>query len=218
MLFIGTGDGGSADDPERRALDMSSLLGKMLRINPRATGGYDIPTDNPFPDSPHPELWSIGLRNPWRFTFDPHGTMWIADVGQNKWEEINALPASDGFVGGRGANLGWSAYEGTHRFNTDVTASNAVMPVHEYSHDDNRCSISGAAVGNNTTTPGRAGWFYFGDYCSGKVTAILTDGTTTIGEEIVATDLGNIIAVRSTANTMYILSADGKVRELRVAR
>lgn len=218
MLYIGTGDGGSANDPERRALDMSSLLGKMLRINPRATGGYDIPEDNPFPDSPHPELWSIGLRNPWRFTFDPHGTMWIADVGQNKWEEINALPATDGFAGGRGANLGWSAYEGTHRFNTDVTATNAVMPIHEYSHDDNRCSISGAAVGNNTTTPGRAGWFYFGDYCSGKVTAILTDGTSTIGEETVATDLGNIIAVRSTANTMYILSADGKVRELRVSR
>lgn len=218
MLYIGTGDGGSANDPERRALDMSSLLGKMLRINPRPTGGYDIPTGNPFPDSPHPEVWSIGLRNPWRFTFDPHGTLWIADVGQNKWEEITALPATDDYAGGRGANLGWSAYEGSHRFNTDVSASDAVMPLHEYSHDDNRCSISGAAVGNNTTTPARAGWFYFGDYCSGRVTAILTDGTSTIGEEIVATELGNVVAISSTANTMYILSADGKVRELRVTR
>jgi glucose/arabinose dehydrogenase len=218
MLYIGMGDGGSANDPERRALDMTSLLGKMLRINPRPTGGYDIPTDNPFLSSKNPEIWAIGVRNPWRFTFDPHGTMWVADVGQNKWEEITALPASDGFAGGRGANLGWSAYEGTHRFNTDVTASESVMPVYEYNHDNNRCSISGAAVGNNTSTPGRAGWFYFGDYCSGVVTAILTDGTTTIGEEVVAQKLGNIAAIRSTANTVYILSGDGKVRELKVSR
>jgi glucose/arabinose dehydrogenase len=218
MLYIGMGDGGSANDPERRALDMTSLLGKMLRINPRPTGGYDIPTDNPFLSSENPEIWAIGVRNPWRFTFDPHGTMWVADVGQNKWEEITALPASDGFAGGRGANLGWSAYEGTHRFNTDVTASESVMPVYEYNHDNNRCSISGAAVGNNTSTPGRAGWFYFGDYCSGVVTAILTDGTTTIGEEVVAQKLGNIAAIRSTANTVYILSGDGKVRELKVSR
>jgi glucose/arabinose dehydrogenase len=218
MLYIGMGDGGSANDPERRALDMTSLLGKMLRINPRPTGGYDIPTDNPFLSSESPEIWAIGVRNPWRFTFDPHGTMWVADVGQNKWEEITALPASDGFAGGRGANLGWSAYEGTHRFNTDVTAPESVMPVYEYNHDNNRCSISGAAVGNNTSTPGRAGWFYFGDYCSGVVTAILTDGTTTIGEELVAQKLGNIAAIRSTANTIYILSGDGKVRELKVSR
>ena len=218
MLYIATGDGGSANDPERRALDMSSLLGKVLRINPRPTGGYDIPADNPFIDSQNPEIWSIGVRNPWRFTFDTHGTMWIADVGQNKWEEVNALPARDGAVGGRGSNLGWSAYEGTHRFNTDVSASDAVNPVYEYSHDNNRCSISGAAVGNNTSTPSRAGWFFFGDYCSGEVTAILTDGTSTIGEERVASDLGNVIAVRSTANTIYILTGDGKVRELRVSR
>ena len=218
MLYVATGDGGSANDPERRALDMSSLLGKVLRINPRPTGGYDIPTDNPFIDSQNPEIWSIGVRNPWRFTFDVHGTMWIADVGQNEWEEVNALPASDGVVGGRGANLGWSAYEGTHRFNTDVSAPEAIQPVYEYSHDNNRCSISGAAVGNNTTTPSRAGWFFFGDYCSGEVTAILTDGSSTIGEERVATDLGNVVAVRSTANSMYILTSDGKVRELRVSR
>jgi len=218
MLYIATGDGGSANDPERRALDMSSLLGKVLRVDPRPTGGYDIPDDNPFIDSQNPEIWSLGLRNPWRFTFDVHGTMWIADVGQNEWEEINALPARDGAAGGGGANLGWSAYEGTHRFNTDVTATDAIQPVYEYSHDNNRCSISGAAVGNNTTTPNRAGWFYFGDYCSGEVTAILTDGTSTIGEETVATDLGNVIAVRSTSNTMYILTSDGKVREIRVSR
>jgi len=218
MLYIGMGDGGSANDPERRALDMSSLLGKMLRLNPRPTGGYDIPDGNPFATSDNPEIWAIGVRNPWRFTFDHHGNLWVADVGQNKWEEVTALPAGNGFAGGRGANLGWSAYEGKHRLNTDVTATDAVMPVYEYSHDNNRCSISGAAVGTNSTTAGRAGWFYFGDYCSGVVTAILTDGVSTIGEEVVAKKLGNVVAVRSTTNAMYILTSDGKVRELRVAR
>ena len=218
MLYIGTGDGGSANDPERRALDMSSLLGKILRINPRPTGNYDVPPDNPFLGATYPEIWSIGVRNPWRFTFDTHGTLWIADVGQNKWEEVNALPAQNNASGGKGANLGWSAYEGSHRFNTDVSTNDAQPPVYEYSHDDGRCSISGAAVGNNTSTPGRAGWFYFGDYCSGEVTAILTDGSYTVGEETVATGLGNIMAVRSTSNAMYILTSDGKVREVRVTR
>lgn len=218
MVYVGMGDGGSANDPERRALDMGSLLGKILRIDPQLSGGYRIPPGNPFTDSKHPEIWSLGVRNPWRMTFDPHGGLWIADVGQNMWEEVNALSASDDFPGGRGANLGWSAFEGNHPFNNDVTATDAVVPVFEYEHSDNRCSISGAAVGNNTTTPGRAGWFYFGDYCSGTVTAILTDGTTTIGEEQVAKDLGNITAVRTTDSTMYILSADGNVRELVVSR
>ena len=218
MLYIGTGDGGSANDPERRALDMSSLLGKILRINPRATGDYDVPSDNPFLGATYPEIWSTGLRNPWRFTFDTHGTLWIADVGQNKWEEVNALPTQGDIPGGKGANLGWSAYEGSHRFNTDVPTNDALPPVYEYSHDDGRCSISGAAVGNNTSTPGRAGWFYFGDYCSGEVTAILTDGSYTVGEETVATDLGNITAVRATSNAMYFLTNDGKVHELRVSR
>ncbi len=218
MLYIGTGDGGSANDPERRALDMSSLLGKILRINPRPTGDYDVPPDNPFLGATNPEIWSIGVRNPWRFTFDTHGTLWIADVGQNKWEEVNALPAQNNAPGGKGTNLGWSAYEGSHRFNTDVSTNDAQPPVYEYSHDDGRCSISGAAVGNNTSTPGRAGWFYFGDYCSGEVTAILTDGSYTVGEETVATGLGNIMAVRSTSNAMYILTSDGKVREVRVTR
>ena len=218
MVYIGMGDGGSANDPERRAQDMSSLLGKILRINPLLEGGYNIPRGNPFTSAPHPEIWSLGVRNPWRMTFDPHGTLWVADVGQNEWEEVSALPSNGDYPGGRGANLGWSAFEGTHTFNSDVTATNPVVPIFEYNHSQGRCSISGAAVGNNTTTPGRAGWFYFGDYCAGTVSAILTDESTTIGEEEVASDLGNVMAVRATHNTMYILSADGKVRELVVSR
>jgi hypothetical protein len=142
----------------------------------------------------------------------------VADVGQKEWEEVTALPGDNKYPGGRGANLGWSAFEGTHAFNSDVTTANPVVPVYEYNHSKGRCSISGAAVGNNTTTPGRAGWFFFGDYCAGTVSAILTDGSTTIGVEEVASDLGNVMAVRATNNTMYILSADGKVREIVVSR
>jgi glucose/arabinose dehydrogenase len=218
MVYIGMGDGGSANDPERLAQDMSSLLGKILRINPSVAGGYNIPNGNPFTSSPHPEIWALGVRNPWRMTFDSHGTLWVADVGQNEWEEVTALPGDNNYPGGRGANLGWSAFEGTHAFNSDVTTANPVIPVYEYNHSKGGCSISGAAMGNNTTTPGRAGWFYFGDYCAGTVWAILTDGSTTIGVEEVASDLGNVMAVRATHNTMYILSADGTVREIEVSR
>jgi glucose/arabinose dehydrogenase len=218
MVYIGMGDGGSANDPERLAQDMSSLLGKILRINPSVAGGYNIPNGNPFTSSPHPEIWSLGVRNPWRMTFDSHATLWVADVGQKEWEEVTALPGDNKYPGGRGANLGWSAFEGTHAFNSDVTTANPVVPVYEYNHSKGRCSISGAAVGNNTTTPGRAGWFFFGDYCAGTVSAILTDGSITIGVEEVASDLGNVMAVRATNNTMYILSADGKVREIVVSR
>jgi glucose/arabinose dehydrogenase len=218
MVYIGMGDGGSANDPERLAQDMSSLLGKILRINPSVAGGYNIPNGNPFTSSPHPEIWSLGVRNPWRMTFDSHATLWVADVGQKEWEEVTALPGDNKYPGGRGANLGWSAFEGTHAFNSDVTTANPVVPVYEYNHSKGRCSISGAAVGNNTTTPGRAGWFFFGDYCAGTVSAILTDGSTTIGQEEVASDLGNVMAVRATHNTMYILSADGTVREIEVSR
>jgi glucose/arabinose dehydrogenase len=218
MVYIGMGDGGSANDPERLAQDMSSLLGKILRINPSVAGGYNIPNGNPFTSSPHPEIWALGVRNPWRMTFDSHGTLWVADVGQNEWEEVTALPGDNNYPGGRGANLGWSAFEGTHAFNSDVTTANPVVPVYEYNHSKGGCSISGAAMGNNTTTPGRAGWFYFGDYCAGTVWAILTDGSTTIGVEEVASDLGNVMAVRATHNTMYILSADGTVREIEVSR
>ena len=225
FLYIGTGDGGSANDPERRALDTSSLLGKILRIDPNnidgvGNEGYTIPSDNPYVNmaGARPEIWAIGLRNPWRFTFDSFGNLWIADVGQNNWEEINIAPGS-GLVGGAiSLNFGWSAYEGTHRFNTDVVAAGSIKPVFEYPHQDGACSISGGAIGTNSSAMGRAGWFYYGDYCTGTVSAILSDGTTTVANEEVLTDMGNITAVRSTHNALYVLSQSGEIRQLIVAR
>lgn len=215
MLYIGTGDGGSADDPERRALDKSQLLGKILRINPR-NSGYDIPSDNPYVNTPSArgEIWSIGLRNPWRFNFDIFGNIWIADVGQNKWEEVNASSGTRKIPGGRGMSFGWSAYEGSRVFNKDVVSPGAVTPIFEYEHTGGACSISGGAIGTNTTTPGRAGWYFFGDYCTGTVTAILTDGTSTVATETVLKDLGNISAVRSTFDGMFVMTMEGTVRRI----
>jgi len=219
MLYIGTGDGGSSGDPERRALDKSQLLGKILRINPR-TSGYDIPEDNPFVDTPstHGEIWSIGLRNPWRFDFDVFGNIWIADVGQNNWEEVNVSPGTPQIPGGKAISFGWSAYEGSHVFNTDIEALDSIAPVFEYEHKGGACSISGGAIGTNTTTPGRAGWYFFGDYCTGALTAILTDGTSTVASEPVLTDLGNITAVRSTFSGMFVISLEGTVRQIIATR
>lgn len=220
MVYIGMGDGGSANDPERYSLDVSSLLGKMLRIDPRDEGGYDIPTDNPFvaTSGARGEIWSIGLRNPWRFSFDSQGNLWIADVGQGNLEEVSAAKAEGATPGGRGVSFGWSAYEGSARFNEDVSSEGALMPVHEYTHTNGACSISGGAVGTNTATPSRAGWYFFGDYCTGKVTAILTDGEKTVLEEPVAEDFSNITAVRTTSTSLYVLSLDGPVHEIRAVR
>lgn len=224
-LYIGTGDGGSSNDPERLAQDTSSLLGKILRIDPNnidgvGNEGYTIPSDNPYINvaGARPEIWSIGLRNPWRFTFDGFGNLWIADVGQNKWEEVNVAMGSRRQGGGKGINFGWSAYEGSHRFNSDVIASNPLMPVFEYPHENGACSISGGAVATNSTAMGRAGWFYFGDYCTGEVTAILTNGDSTVGSEKVLTGMGNITAIRSTSNAMYVLTQSGDIHQLIVTR
>jgi glucose/arabinose dehydrogenase len=224
-LYIGTGDGGSSNDPERLAQDTSSLLGKILRIDPNnidgvGNEGYTIPSDNPYINvaGARPEIWSIGLRNPWRFTFDGFGNLWIADVGQNKWEEVNVAMGSRRQGGGKGINFGWSAYEGSHRFNSDVIASNPLMPVFEYPHENGACSISGGAVATNSTAMGRAGWFYFGDYCTGEVTAILTNGDSTVGSEKVLTGMANITAIRSTSNAMYVLTQSGDIHQLIVTR
>jgi len=220
MVYIGLGDGGSGGDPQRYALDTSSLLGKMLRINPRDNGGYDIPSDNPYvaTTGARGEIWSIGLRNPWRYSFDTQGNLWIADVGQGELEEINVAPANGAIPGGRGVSFGWSAYEGSKRFNQDVTSLGALMPVHVYPHIDGACSVSGGALGTNTATPSRAGWFFFGDYCTGKVTAILTDGVTTVLEEPVADGFSSISAVRVTSSALYVVSLNGPVHEIRVVR
>lgn len=194
LLYIGTGDGGSADDPQRVSLNVSSLLGKMLRIDPRQSGSdpYLVPADNPFVGvaGARAEIWGVGLRNPWRFTFDgPTGDLWIADVGQNRLEELNRSTAdSSGRNAGRGVNYGWSAFEGSDRFNDDQSPDGATPPLYEYPHGDRGCSVSGGAVYRGTAIPALQGWFVYGDYCSGRVSGLRLDGGAVVQE----LDLGSI--------------------------
>ncbi len=177
MLYVGLGDGGSADDPNRSGLVLTTPLGKILRIDPAATEGeaYTVPADNPFVgvDGADPRIWSLGLRNPWRFSFDAvTGDLWIADVGQNEFEEINRAPAAGGVDAGRGLSFGWSAFEGNERFNDDQSDAGHTAPVYVYSHDDGGCSVSGGAVARESTVPDLNGWYVFGDYCSGEIWAL----------------------------------------------
>jgi glucose/arabinose dehydrogenase len=178
-LYIGMGDGGSGGDPGNRAQSLSSLLGKILRIDINGTSGtrqYRIPSTNPYVGRTGlDEIWQRGLRNPWRFSFDrATGNLWIGDVGQDRFEEVDrALRTSTG--AGRGANWGWRVMEGFHCYNpaTGCSTSGKRLPLLEYSHSTNsRCAITGGYVYRGTSIPALAGWYVFGDYCSGEVLAV----------------------------------------------
>lgn len=181
-LYISTGDGGSANDPERNASDPTSLLGAILRIDPSVTDGaaYDIPADNPFVTGSFegtegaPEVWAWGLRNPWRLAFDAAtGDLWIADVGQAQYEEVNRVSPTDTHAAGFAANFGWSAFEGTERVNEDVAdPGNLVSPILVYEHGDDGCSVSGGAVYRGRAIPELVSGYVYADYCSGKMWVI----------------------------------------------
>ena len=214
-LYIGTGDGGSANDPERRGLNAGQLLGKLLRIDPIATSDapYTVPADNPFVGvaGARPEIWSVGLRNPWRFNFDTAtGDLWIGDVGQNEWEEIDLTTAVQG--AGRGVNFGWSAWEGTHRFNDDQPDGGVTMPIFEYPHGDAGCSVSGGDVYRGAGIASLQGWYLFSDYCSGIITALqATDGTLT-GQVALGQIAGVSAICAGPDGELYVLSlGDGTV-------
>ncbi len=224
MLYIGTGDGGSSGDPDRTAQNLKSMLGKILRIDPTGTSQkpYQVPKDNPYVgvSGALPEIWSIGLRNPWRISFDEQNNLWIADVGQNKWEEINVATAISGTgsasgaisTGGRKTNFGWSAFEGSYKFNADQNAPTALKPIYEYKHGDDGCSVSGGVrVGANNPVTSLRGWYLFSDYCSGAVTGLKLNGTTLLGREKLVEKLGNVVAIQQTSNGIYALSMDRNI-------
>ena len=214
LLYIGTGDGGGANDPNRRALDLGEWLGKMLRIDPRLAGtaAYTVPPDNPFVGvaGAHPEIWSVGLRNPWRFSFDRQtGDLWIADVGQDSWEEVDVAWASDGT--GRGMNFGWSAWEGNHRFNDDQSPDGATPPIYEYAHGDAGCSISGGVRYRGTAIPELVGWYVYGDYCSGQVRALKITGNA-VTDEVTLGHVASISAVNEAPDgELLVLSVAGSI-------
>jgi glucose/arabinose dehydrogenase len=166
-LYLGLGDGGAAGDPFKNGQDTSSLLGKILRIDVNNGDPYSIPADNPFGN----EVWAYGLRNPWRISFDRvTGDLWIGDVGQNQYEEIDYLPS--GSPGG--ANFGWSIMEASYGYD-GVAQPGLLLPAAEYSHDFG-CSVTGGYVYRGSM-PEWNGIYLYGDYCSGTVWGlILVDG------------------------------------------
>jgi glucose/arabinose dehydrogenase len=195
LLYLGLGDGGSGGDPEGNGQNPRTLLGAVLRIDvERAPDdgndgpAYGIPTDNPFADGSDgaPEVFVTGLRNPWRFSFDrATGALWIADVGQGSWEEVNRLdPVTDA-----GANLGWNVMEGAHCYGDDGCATDGLLgPVAEYGHDRG-CSVTGGYVYRGLEIDGLAGWYLFSDYCSGIMFGVPsdTDGSDLEPRQLLAT-------------------------------
>jgi len=179
FLYAGRGDGGSRGDPKNRAQNTQELLGKILRIDVDREQPYAIPADNPFARSGgRPEIFAYGVRNPWRFSFDRETkVLWLADVGQDKWEEIDLVT--------RGANYGWRVMEGFHCYEPaeDCPTRGMTMPVFEYGHEKGRCSIIGGYVYRGKLVPALRGIYLFGDYCSGELFGIKREGTRTLRSE-----------------------------------
>lgn len=175
-LYVSTGDGGSGGDPDGNGQNRNVLLGKILRLDVNAAQGpYGIPASNPFvgQSGARPEIWAYGLRNPWRFSFDrATGDLWIADVGQNQYEEVNLQPA--GSAGGE--NYGWDVMEASHCYGASTCdQSGKVLPIHEYAHSLG-CSITGGYVYRGAAIPALAGAYLYTDYCRGDLIALRQQG------------------------------------------
>ena len=217
-LYVALGDGGSGGDPEGNGQDTQALLGKVLRIDPAGTTGddYAIPADNPFADGSEgaPEVWLYGVRNPWRITFDPEtGDLWVADVGQDAFEEIDLLPASAG--AGRGANLGWNEMEGTHPFEGGENPEGGVLPVFEYDRDEGGCSITGGVVYRGAAIPALDGAYLFTDFCDGRLRAIRAADGETVDERTFDAEGSELVSFGTdTAGEVYVLSLDGAIYRL----
>jgi glucose/arabinose dehydrogenase len=173
-LYFGLGDGGAGGDPHGHGQDATTLLGSVLRLDVDGDP-YAVPPDNPFGDGADgaPEVFLFGLRNPWRFSFDrATGELWIADVGQNAYEEVNRIdPVADA-----GANLGWNQMEASHCFLTGCSTDGLVLPVTEYDHGSG-CSVTGGHVYRGSAIEGLTGWYVFSDYCSGLIFGVRSDVT-----------------------------------------
>jgi glucose/arabinose dehydrogenase len=214
-LYIGLGDGGSGGDPYGNGQSLSTMLGKILRISPRPSGGrpYGIPKDNPFVGTmaATPEIWAYGLRNPWRFSFDrATGDLWIGDVGQVEWEEVDVGPAGSG-----GLNFGWNRFEGSHPYVGGDDASGITMPVYEYPHDGGVCAVTGGFVYRGSAIPDLVGAYVFGDYCDGGLQAfVLRDGEVT-GRRRLGPRVDGLASFGEDAEgELYVCALSGEVYEL----
>jgi len=219
-LYIGLGDGGSAGDPNGNGQNLSTLLGKLLRVNLNGAHPYGIPSDNPFAATAGPttrgEIWSFGLRNPWRFSFDrATADLYVGDVGEGNYEEIDVSPAASG--AGKGLNFGWNRMEGTHCYPPGSTDScdrtGLTLPVLDYDHS-NGCSVTGGYVYRGSAIPELDGTYFYGDYCGGWVRSFRFSG----GQ---ATELrawpplspgGSVTSFgQDAAGELYVLTGEGGV-------
>ena len=209
---MGVGSG----DPDNRGQDLSDLLGSILRIDVRNGEPYTIPSDNPFLQTGAPEVWSYGLRNPWRFSFDrATGDLYIADVGQNQWEEINVSLAAEG--AGRGLNYGWRIMEGSHCFaDSGCDQAGLTLPALEYDHAEG-CSVTGGYVYRGSALPALQGHYFYGDYCQGWVRSFrYSDGAVTSRTSWPNLAPGGSILSfgEDAAGELYILEQGGRVLRL----
>ena len=213
-LCIGMGDGGSGGEPQNHGQDRSPLLGDLLRIDVDAGDPYGIPADNPYATSTQfrREIWAYGLRNPWRFSFDrTAGLLYVADVGQNAWEEVNAVSATQA-----GINYGWRLMEGAHCFSPSNCSQNGLqLPVHEYSHNDG-CSVTGGYVYRGTAIPGVVGHYFYSDFCSGFLKSFrVVNGSATDHRTWNVGNIGNVLSFGvDAANELYVLTGGGNVMRL----
>lgn len=205
-LYLGLGDGGSGGDPQGNGQSLNTLLGKVLRIDVDHGDPYTIPPDNPFGS----EIWAYGLRNPWRFSFDARtGDLYIGDVGQDEWEEIDIAPAGVG-----GLNFGWNYREGGHPYKGEPPAGvQLVEPIAEYSHGEG-CSVTGGVVYRGTALPAWQGIYLYGDYCSGLVWGLLPGGLGGNAQILFDTFFNISTFGQDEAGEIYLANYGGEVYRL----
>jgi glucose/arabinose dehydrogenase len=215
-LYIGMGDGGSANDPQGNGQRLSTLLGKLVRLAISSSGQVSIPADNPFvgQTGARAEIWSLGLRNPWRFSFDrTTGDLYLGDVGQNEREEIDMVSRA----ASRGANFGWSVMEGTACFRAgSCDRQGLILPVVEYLHADG-CSVTGGYAYRGTAIPTLAGTYFYADYCAGWVRSFrLSNGSVVEPREWTGLEPnGSITSFGEDAQgELYLMTSSGRVAKI----
>ncbi|HST08430.1 MAG TPA: PQQ-dependent sugar dehydrogenase, partial [Gemmatimonadaceae bacterium] len=211
MLYIGMGDGGSQGDPHGNGQNTMVLLGKLLRIDVDRGDPYSVPPGNPYAKGGgRGEIWALGLRNPWRFAFDRvSGLLYIADVGQDKYEEMNIAPASRA-----GVNYGWSTMDGATCFKSPLcNKSGLQQPVFTYGHDHGTCSIIGGFVYRGRKIPEVAGQYFYSDYCNSWVRSFTyADGKAGESHQWLDGGLGSIVSFgEDAAGELYVCSSNGRV-------
>ena len=216
MLYIGMGDGGSQGDPNNNAQNLNALLGKLLRIDvshSTADAPYLVPADNPALAGAHrPEIWALGLRNPWRFSFDRvSGALYIGDVGGSEVEEVDVQAAGLG-----GVNYGWRVREGTRERNGEREPG-MVDPVHEYEHGADGCSITGGYVYRGAALKGWQGAYFYSDYCSGKLWALTQDGAVWTNTLVLSTGYPITSFGEDAQGELYVVARSGEIYQMRAS-